>query len=438
MRPTPDTPFHILVAGDFTGGAGAARKAIPIDRDTFDAVMGALAPSVEVAIGNVPLAVEFREVDDFHPDRLFERLPPFSAMRALRARLSDPATFAAAAAEMAPAQGEPPAGTPSSSLAGLSGADVLNLMIGETSAHEDPRPRSDFEQMVRDIVAPYAQPRPDPRQPELITQIDRTITGLMRQVLHDARLQSLESNWRALHFLVHRLETGENLKISILDLPHEEIVGEAGLANIRRALAGEARAVIAALYYFSPEDETILARLSALARSARSPMIAGLARNVVGLTEVFADLRRSPDARSIAFALPRFLLRLPYGRDTSRIESFEFEEMPDPIEHELYLWGHPAAACAYLLGESFRRHGWAMRPGAIDTIDGLPLHVYKEDGESKLKPCSEVLLTEDAATLLLDRGFMPLVWFKDTDRVRVLRFQSAAAPLAPLAGRWTK
>jgi hypothetical protein len=33
---------------------------------------------------------------------------------------------------------------------------------------------------------------------------------------------------------------------------------------------------------------------------------------------------------------------------------------------------------------------------------------------------------------------MPLVSIKGTDRVRVLRFQSVASPLAPLAGRWTR
>ena len=79
-----------------------------------------------------------------------------------------------------------------------------------------------------------------------------------------------------------------------------------------------------------------------------------------------------------------------------------------------------------------------MRPGSFDTIEGLPLHVYKDDGESVLKPCAEVLLTEEAAALLLERGFMPLVSIKGSDRVRLLRFQSAADPLAPLAGRWTK
>jgi type VI secretion system protein ImpC len=439
VRPSPDTPFHILVAGDFTGGSSSARKAIPIDRDTFERVLGALVPTVEVPLGNSSVRIEFRELDDFHPDRLFERLPPFKALRSLRARLSDPATFKAAAAEMsAGADTAPP--SPPSELANLSGADVLSLMMGESPSHEEsPQAAlSGFEQMVRDMVKLYSVPRPDPRQPELIAQADAVITGVMRAILHHPRYQMLESNWRALQFLVRRLETGEDLKLALIDMPHAEMVSDAGLAHLRRALAGEARAVIAALYYFSPAEEQALLRLAALARSGRAPLLGGLSPDVVGLTSVFAELRASADARWIGFALPRFLLRLPYGRETSPADTFEFEEMPDAPEHQRYLWGHPAAACAYLLGETFLRHGWGMRPGVIDSIEGLPLHVYKEDGEAAVKPCAEVQLTEEAAGLLLERGFIPLVSFKGTDRVRVLRFQSVAEPLAPLAGRWTR
>jgi len=434
--PGPDTPFHILVAGDFSGGAGRGRKAVSIDRDSFDGVLGALAPAVTVPLGEVPLTIEFRELEDFHPDRLFERLAPFHALRDLRQRLSHSSTFAAAAAEMAPRPPKPVA--PAPELGKLSGADLLRMMTGEEPAREKSPERSDWDQMLHEMVAPYAEPCPDPRQPELIAQADAAIAGEMRAILHHPRFQALESAWRALHLMVRRLETGEDLKISLLDLPQEELATEAGTAALRRALAEETRSAIAGFYYFSPQEESTLLRLAALARGGRAPLLAGLAPDVVGLIGVFADLRRSSDARWIALALPRFLLRLPYGAATDETETFAFEEMPTPPEHERYLWSHPAAACAYLLGETFSRHGWAMRPGALDTIDGLPLHVYKSNGESELKPCAEVLLTEEAAALLLERGFMPLVSIKGTDRVRILRFQSVAEPLAPLAGRWTR
>jgi len=76
--------------------------------------------------------------------------------------------------------------------------------------------------------------------------------------------------------------------------------------------------------------------------------------------------------------------------------------------------------------------------GAIREIDGLPAHLYREDGEPQLKPCAEALLTEGAANAMLDRGLMPLVSLKDRDAVRLVRFpepgRSARAARRTLAG----
>ncbi|MBZ5583444.1 MAG: type VI secretion system contractile sheath large subunit, partial [Acidobacteriia bacterium] len=246
--------------------------------------------------------------------------------------------------------------------------------------------------------------------------------------------------------LVRRLETGEDLRVSIVDMPQAEAVSADGAAELRRIAVTEAArtpgaarwAAIAGLYYFGPEDETALEELAAIAREAGAPFLGGLAPQIVGLSRVFPNLRRCADAPWVGLALPRFLLRLPYGKETDSTEAFEFEEMPSAPEHQRYLWGHPALACACLLGEAFALRGWEMRPGMANEIDGLPLHVFRnEDGEADLKPCAEALLTEDAAELLLDRGFIPLVSIKGTARVRVIRFQSVADPPAPLAGRWT-
>jgi len=68
----------------------------------------------------------------------------------------------------------------------------------------------------------------------------------------------------------------------------------------------------------------------------------------------------------------------------------------------------------------------------------LPVHVYVTDGESQVKPCAEVLLTEDAVERMVEAGVMPLVSFKGREVVRVGRFQSIAEPLRGLAGRWVR
>src|SRR3972149_3832494 len=99
------------------------------------------------------------------------------------------------------------------------------------------------------------------------------------------------------------------------------------------------------------------------------------------------------------------------------------------------LSSNPAFGCVYLIAQAFSQDGWDLRPGAVQEIENLPLHVYKERGESRIPPCAEVLLTERAAEMILDKGFMPLLSFRNRDTIRLARFQSLTAPPSPLAGR---
>ena len=426
-RPDPDMRFRILVAGNFSGGASRIRKPVGIDRDNFDDVLSLFSPELNLEFAKAPLSIRFREIDDFHPDRLFERLPPFQSLRNLREQIEDGGMLPSAQAMPA-----------------ASGADLLTLMMGDQPAAPAPSDRSAWDAMLHEIVAPYAEPKPDPRRPAWIAQTDKAISGEMRGVLHHPAFRELEAAWRGLYFLARRLETGENLQLFVWDMPQAELISPEGLATLRRVLVEETVgtpgatpwAVVAGLYSFGPEHAAALAPIAAVARAAGAPLVAGVAPDVVGLPPAFDTLRRSPDARWIGLAMPRFLLRLPYGEKTDACERFAFEEMPAPPEHECYLWGNPAIACAYLLGKAFTRYGWEMRPGQVSDITGLPAHVYQTGLEPELKPCAEVLLTQEAVDLLLERGLMPLISIKGADRVKLALFQSIASPPTPLAGRW--
>jgi type VI secretion system protein ImpC len=180
-------------------------------------------------------------------------------------------------------------------------------------------------------------------------------------------------------------------------------------------------------------DAQVLERLAGLGSSVGAPFLAEA--RLPGESEpgaAWEGLRRSPDAPWIGLALPRFLLRLPYGKQTDSIESFAFEEMPQS-QHGAYLWGNPAFFCAYLLGKTFLDRGWEMKP-LERRIDGLPMHVYREDGEPVAKPCAEVLMTEKEAHTLMEAGFMPVASLKHEPAAMVVRFQSIAAPIRALAG----
>ena len=170
---------------------------------------------------------------------------------------------------------------------------------------------------------------------------------------------------------------------------------------------------IAGLYTFGPEaaDIEFLGAMALLAAHVRAPF---LAEGSVDMGPHWSELTAIPEASHVGLALPRFLLRLPYGARTSAIDSFAFEEMPGAPVHGHYLWGNPALACLALL----------TRQG--DTLDlrGLPLHTFQKDGEWTMTPCAEVLMTEGQALALIEIGMMPLVSYAESDRVRLAGFRA--------------
>ncbi|MGK2927543.1 MAG: hypothetical protein ACSLE2_18170, partial [Lysobacterales bacterium] len=61
---------------------------------------------------------------------------------------------------------------------------------------------------------------------------------------------------------------------------------------------------------------------------------------------------------------------------------------------------------------------------------------YSEDGESRLQPCAELLLSESTMVAILEQGLMPLVSYRNQNTAVLGRFQSIAEPLRALAGAW--
>jgi type VI secretion system protein ImpC len=295
---------------------------------------------------------------------------------------------------------------------------------------------------------------------------------LMRIILHHPKFQALEAAWRGLDFLVSRLETDAQLKLYLLDLSKTELAADLNDINDLRTAGlykllveqtvetsgGDPWSVIAGNFTFerTREDAELLGRMAKIAAAAGAPFIAAAHPNLLGCKslaetsdpadwqptadqagdETWQALPNLPEAAYLGLALPRFLLRLPYGANTDPLEQFDFEEMTGDHMHECYLWGNPCFVCTYLLGRTFSADGWDMRPGAGQDVSGLPLHVYAETAETRIKPCAEVVLTERAAEIILNKAIMLLLSFRDQDIIRLVRFQSLALPPKPLAGRW--
>ena len=486
--PDPETPFRIAVLGDFSGRANrqiidndlAGRKPILVDRDTIDDILKKLRTEIVLPVMSndvPPVRAAFSGMDDFHPDHLFKRLDIFGALRDIRQAIKDPSSFASMVKEFqssstppAPAKAEKAIEDMSSQTTGNLADQVLEGTETAPSAAGKSWGTSEWDNFLRQIIQPHIVPDIEPRQAKILDAVDAATSEVMRMILHHPDFQSLEAAWRSVHFLVSRVETDENLKLYVIDISKDELVADLSKAvdlsstglykllveQMSKPLGGEPWAVLTGNYYFdnSSDDVNILGRLAKIAWATGAPFIAGAHEHILGCeslhntpnhedwektkeSNAWIALRKLPETAYLGLALPRFMLRLPYGEDTDPVEILEFDEMPYASIHNLYLWGNASIACAYLIAEAFNRNEWNLRPGSILDIENLPLHVYKEASESRTKPCAEVVFTEDAAEIILLKGIMPLLSYKNQNRVRLARFQSLSDPPANLAGPWT-
>jgi type VI secretion system protein ImpC len=494
--PEPETSFRIAIFGDFSGRTNRGiidppldnRRPLLVDRDNLDEVLAKLKVKIKLPIlgkESPPVTIGFSELDDFHPDSLFERLDIFEGLRETRKGIKNPLTFAELTKQLKRADKPsesvmPPKNVEKPIIESISGqttGDLLDQVLEETQGKapetESSRGTSEWDNFLNKIVKPHLVPDIEPQQAEMLDAVDAATSELMQRILRHTDFQAIESAWRAVYFLVSRLETDEQLKLYLLDISKAEMAADLGATDNLRStgiykllaeqtvetFGGEPWAVLAGNYTFdnSHEDAELLGRIAQIAKAAGAPFITAANDRVLGCeslaktpnpddwqrptdtkdSQAWETLRKLPDATYLGLALPRFLLRLPYGADTDSAEQFEFEEMPDVPNHDDYLWGNPCFACVYLLGQAFTHHGWNLRPGVIQDIEGLPLYIYKEKGESRVKPCAEVVFTERAAEIILDKGLMPLLCFRNQDIIRLARFQSIADPLTSLAGRWS-
>jgi len=459
-----ETPFRIAILGDFrgVGGGGPAaavplerRRSVPVDRDNLDQVVAAWRPAVRLSLPDgTPSMLEFAAVDDFHADRLYQRLPVFARLRELRQELADGGAVARPAS--------PPVSAPSPDVL-ANPASLLDQIVGEAPAEGE-----DLHAFIQRIVAPHVVRDIAPERAALIGQVDALSAMLLRFVLHHPEFQALESLWRSVFLMVRRVESSVTLQVHLLDVSGAEL--EADLAGARspvdtglyRLLSGSSGGpgegapwgLLVGAYTFGAraDDIPLLGRIAAVAHAVGAPWVSAAHPRLVGCPDVsqltspgewhrgaaadWPTLRSAADARWLGLVLPRFLVRLPYGAGAEVCETLAFEELTDPVNHEELLWGNAAVVCALLLAQSFEAAGWGLMPGMHRDLDGLPLHVRRRHGEATTTPCAEVLLTEASIELLLEAGVMPLACPRDGDSVRLVRFQSIAAPLAPLAGHW--
>lgn len=288
---------------------------------------------------------------------------------------------------------------------------------------------------------------------EMISMVDQKLSQQVDQILHNEQFQELESAWRGLRLVVDRTNFRENVKISMLNCSKEDLKNDFDLelditkTGLYRQVytaeygqfGGEPYAAMIANYSFGPgpQDMALLQKCASVAAMSHSPFIAAADKKFFGSEDLtslpnmkdiksilegpqytkWQSFRESEDARNVGLTLPRFLLRLPYGKDTNPIKAFDYDENVTE-DHEDYLWGNTAFAFATRLTDSFAKFRWCpniIGPQSGGAVEDLPLHQYEAMGEIQTKIPTEVLISERREFELSEEGFIPLTMRKGSD-----------------------
>jgi len=301
-----------------------------------------------------------------------------------------------------------------------------------------------------------------------IADIDRLLSAQLNEILHHEAFQKLEGSWRGLRYLMDQTETGVQCKIKVLNVNKRDL-----LRDLKKApefdqsalfkqvyeeefgqFGGAPFGALIGNYEFGrgPEDMELIEKVAQVASAAHAPFLSAADPSFLNL-ESYAQLnvprdiakifdsteyakwksfRQSEDSRYVGLCMPRMLIRLPYGKDGTTVEAFNYEENVDGTDYTKYCWSNAAFAMGARITSAFNLYGWCAAIRGVEgggLVEGLPVHNFKTDsGEVAMKCPTEVPIPDRREKELADQGFIPLVHCKDTDYAAFFSVQSAQKP----------
>jgi type VI secretion system protein ImpC len=301
-----------------------------------------------------------------------------------------------------------------------------------------------------------------------IADLDALISRQLNEVMHAEPFQKLEASWRGLNYFVMQTETSSSLKIKLMNISKNDLFKDLDKAvefdqsaifkkiyeEEYGTLGGNPFGALIGDYEFGrhPQDVALLEKMSGVAATSHAPFIAAATPalfNFEGFTELAGprDLekifdneaylkwnmfRKSDDSRYVGLCLPHVLARLPYGKETTPVEEFDYEEAVDGKDHKKYLWGNAAYAFAARLTDAFARYEWCAAIRGVEgggLVEGLPAHTFiTDDGDIATKCPTEIAITDRRENELAKLGFIPLCYYKGTDTAVFMGAQSTQKP----------
>ncbi|MBC9208258.1 type VI secretion system contractile sheath large subunit [Roseomonas aerophila] len=308
-----------------------------------------------------------------------------------------------------------------------------------------------------------------------IAEIDRKVSEQLNAVMHHERFLKLEGSWRGLQYLVKNSETGNSLKLRLLQASKRELsrdlqrATEFDQSQLFKKLyenefgmpGGEPYGALIGDYEWTnhPDDVETLRLVSNVAAASFAPFISAAGAGMFGfddwrdlskprdLAKVFDTaeytkwraFRETEDSRFVNLVLPRVIARLPYGAQTAAVDEFGYEEAPADaagrprqMQHDEYCWMNAAYVMGARLTDAFAQNGFCVAIRGAEgggKVSNLPNHTFiSDDGDVDAKCPTEIGITDRREAELSALGFLPLCHYKNTDHAVFFGAQSVQKP----------
>jgi type VI secretion system protein ImpC len=365
--------------------------------------------------------------------------------------------------------------TPIKELIEQDGATILEDMLTTGIKPRDDAAKERGQSLIKNLVEQLLDPGMKVQKNVTrtinarIAAIDELLSAQLDEILHHDDFQKLEGAWRGLNQFVMSTETGETLKIRVLNATKKELLrdfqsaAEFTESGLWKSIyeyefglyGGDPYGCLVGDYDFDKgaQDIALLENIGQVAAAAHAPFISAAAPSMFAmesftqmpdprdLAKIFdktnpentkwLSFRDTEDSRFVTLTLPRVLGRLPYGKDNP-VEDFNYQESVDGTEHDKYLWTNAAYSFAGRLTAAFAKHHWCVAirgPEGGGLVEGLPIHVFKSrEGDIGSKCPTEVLIPDTREKELSDLGFVPLLHCKNTDYAAFFGANSVQRP----------
>ena len=451
-------PFTVGVAADLRGHTALAepiglRRFTEVTIDTFDDYLNSQQPSLDLKLpdhvtlttgGMLSIHLKFERLDDFGPDPTVQRVPALRELAELRRDLRLLASVSAMdprVNEVLRSLLENPGLDAGSGIQAIGQwilgrgeglREALGNVLGESN-------RGRFR--AGDVVSIFTKE---------VARIDAALSDQVAAILHAPEYQRLESVWRGLHYLVRNSELSSELRVVAISMNRLELLRDlemsadpgdtrllAHLEDELYELGGRPFNVFLVDCDLTGrvEDVELARHLAEIGRKAHCAILASAAPELMRLasfadlgylrlgpmpeTPEWRDFRTSESAAYLYLALPRVLMRAPYGRASGGAsELFQFEECGGDPGSADYLWGSPIYTLAQRITDACSRFNWPARINGMEgggMVEGIPLIPFGVLGTDLTRCSTEFAISVQRGNWLAAQGFIALCHLKDVD-----------------------